>query len=61
MDDLFLLLVNLQFCRVSFEFQHNVCGRSIYAEGAIDAVIFLANKVGILSRFLIIVSNKVLL
>ncbi|CAA6653757.1 unnamed protein product [Spirodela intermedia] len=30
---------------VSFEFQHNVCGRSIYAEGAIDAAIFLAKKV----------------
>lgn len=30
---------------VSFEFQHNVCGRSIYAEGTIDAAIFLANKV----------------
>ncbi|KAM1201083.1 hypothetical protein FF1_017396 [Malus domestica] len=30
---------------VSFEFQHNVCGRSIYAEGTIDAVIFLANKI----------------
>jgi hypothetical protein len=32
-------------CRVSFEFQHNVCGRSIYAEGTIDAVLFLAKKV----------------
>ncbi|KAF3453036.1 hypothetical protein FNV43_RR03469 [Rhamnella rubrinervis] len=30
---------------VSFEFQHNVCGRSIYAEGTIDAVLFLAKKV----------------
>ncbi|XP_044481120.1 4-hydroxy-tetrahydrodipicolinate reductase 2, chloroplastic-like isoform X3 [Mangifera indica] len=30
---------------VSFEFQHNVCGRSIYAEGTIDAVIFLSKKV----------------
>lgn len=30
---------------VSFEFQHNVCGRSIYAEGSIDAAIFLAKKV----------------
>lgn len=30
---------------VSFEFQHNVCGTSIYAEGAIDAAIFLAKKV----------------
>lgn len=30
---------------VSFEFQHNVCGRSIYAEGTIDATIFLAKKI----------------
>ncbi|GJP57054.1 hypothetical protein CLOM_g16092 [Closterium sp. NIES-68] len=30
---------------VSFEFQHNVCGRSIYADGAIDAVLFLAQKI----------------
>ncbi|XP_052172955.1 4-hydroxy-tetrahydrodipicolinate reductase 2, chloroplastic [Diospyros lotus] len=30
---------------VSFEFQHNVCGRSIYAEGTVDATIFLAQKV----------------
>ncbi|XP_078435830.1 4-hydroxy-tetrahydrodipicolinate reductase 2, chloroplastic-like [Wolffia australiana] len=30
---------------VSFEFQHNVCGRSIYAEGAIDAAVFLAKKI----------------
>ncbi|GAV67164.1 DapB_N domain-containing protein/DapB_C domain-containing protein [Cephalotus follicularis] len=30
---------------VSFEFQHNVCGRSIYVEGTIDAVLFLAKKV----------------
>ncbi|CAK9187969.1 unnamed protein product [Ilex paraguariensis] len=30
---------------VSFEFQHNVCGRSIPAEGTIDAAIFLAKKV----------------
>ncbi|XP_074580776.1 putative 4-hydroxy-tetrahydrodipicolinate reductase 1, chloroplastic [Curcuma longa] len=30
---------------VSFEFQHNVCGRSIYAEGSIDAAIFLHEKV----------------
>lgn len=35
-------------CRVSFEFQHNVCGRSIYAEGTVDAVLFLAKKVLIL-------------
>lgn len=30
---------------VSFEFQHNVCGRSIYAEGTIDAAMFLHRKV----------------
>ncbi|MCL7041315.1 hypothetical protein MKW94_011850 [Papaver nudicaule] len=30
---------------VSFEFQHNVCGNSTYAEGTIDAAIFLAKKV----------------
>ncbi|CAA2995800.1 4-hydroxy-tetrahydrodipicolinate reductase 2, chloroplastic-like [Olea europaea var. sylvestris] len=30
---------------VSFEFQHNVCGRSIYAEGTVDALLFLAKKV----------------
>ncbi|KAL8100599.1 putative 4-hydroxy-tetrahydrodipicolinate reductase 2, chloroplastic [Apium graveolens] len=30
---------------VSFEFQHNVCGRSIYAEGSIDAAFFLAKKI----------------
>ncbi|KAJ0102552.1 hypothetical protein Patl1_05472 [Pistacia atlantica] len=29
---------------VSFEFQHHVCGRSIYAEGTIGAVIFLSKK-----------------
>lgn len=26
---------------VGFEFQHNVCGRTIYAEGTVDAVLFL--------------------
>ncbi|XAR71510.1 4-hydroxy-tetrahydrodipicolinate reductase [Bertholletia excelsa] len=30
---------------VSFEYQHNVCGRSIYAEGTVDATIFIARKV----------------
>lgn len=30
---------------VVFEFQHNVCGRSIYAEGTVDATLFLAKKV----------------
>ena len=30
---------------VSFEFQHNVCGRSIYAEGTVDAALFLRNRV----------------
>jgi 4-hydroxy-tetrahydrodipicolinate reductase len=30
---------------VSFSFQHNVCGRTIYAEGTVDAVLFLAKKI----------------
>lgn len=30
---------------MSFELQHNVCGRSIYAEGTVDAAIFLQAKV----------------
>lgn len=30
---------------VSFEFQHNVQGRSIYAEGTVDAVLFLAQQI----------------
>ncbi|KQJ94631.1 probable 4-hydroxy-tetrahydrodipicolinate reductase 1, chloroplastic [Brachypodium distachyon] len=30
---------------VAFEFQHNVCGRSIYAEGTVDAAMFLHKKV----------------
>ncbi|KDO38024.1 hypothetical protein CISIN_1g044326mg, partial [Citrus sinensis] len=30
---------------VSFQFQHNVCGRSIYAEGTVDALLFLSKKV----------------
>ncbi|MCO5566456.1 hypothetical protein L7F22_020133 [Adiantum nelumboides] len=30
---------------VNFKFQHNVCGRSIYAQGTVDAVLFLARKV----------------
>ena len=29
---------------VHFEFQHNVCGRKIYAEGTVDAVKFLAGQ-----------------
>ena len=29
---------------VSFELQHNVCGRRVYAEGTTDAVLFIANK-----------------
>ncbi|KAL3752869.1 hypothetical protein ACJRO7_000293 [Eucalyptus globulus] len=33
------------FYGVSFEFQHNVCGRSIEAEGTVDAVFFLAKKI----------------
>lgn len=30
---------------VSFEFQHNVCGHTIYAEGTVDACLFLAQKI----------------
>jgi len=30
---------------VSFTFQHNVRGRQIYAEGTVDAALFLAKKV----------------
>lgn len=30
---------------VKFEFQHNVQGRSIYAEGTVDAVLFLAKQI----------------
>ena len=30
---------------VMFEFNHNVCGRSIYAEGTVDACLFLARKI----------------
>eukprot|EP00877_Chromochloris_zofingiensis_P003502 jgi/Chrzof1/13152/Cz07g21240.t1 len=30
---------------VYFEFQHNVCGRSIYAEGTVDACLFLARQI----------------
>ncbi|MDR0303423.1 MAG: dihydrodipicolinate reductase [Chitinispirillales bacterium] len=29
---------------VAFEFKHNVCGRNIYAEGTVDATLFLANN-----------------
>lgn len=30
---------------MEFVFQHNVCGRTIYAEGTVDAALFLAMKV----------------
>ena len=30
---------------VFFSFTHNVCGRTIYAEGTVDAALFLAKKV----------------
>ncbi|NLB62898.1 MAG: dihydrodipicolinate reductase [Fibrobacter sp.] len=30
---------------VHFEFQHNVCGRKVYAEGTIDAAIFLHQQI----------------
>ena len=30
---------------VGFQFQHNVCGREIYAEGSVDAVLFLHRQI----------------
>ena len=30
---------------VAFEFKHNVCGRVTYAEGTVDALIFLAGRI----------------
>ncbi|KAL3700981.1 hypothetical protein R1sor_019003 [Riccia sorocarpa] len=30
---------------VEFKFEHNVCGRSIYAQGTVDAVLFLMKKI----------------
>ncbi|KAI8466135.1 MAG: hypothetical protein J3K34DRAFT_434831 [Monoraphidium minutum] len=30
---------------VGFEFQHNVCGRTIYAEGTVDAALFLDQQI----------------
>lgn len=30
---------------VQFQFSHNVCGRKVYAEGTVDAVLFLARRV----------------
>ena len=30
---------------VSFESQHNVCGRTIYADGTVDAALFLHDKI----------------
>ena len=30
---------------VFFSFTHNVCGRNIYAEGTVDAALFLAKKI----------------
>lgn len=31
---------------VVLEFKHNVCGREVYAEGTVDAAIFLHRQVG---------------
>ena len=31
--------------QVEFQFRHNVCGRSTYAEGSVDAAVFLAGRV----------------
>lgn len=30
---------------VEFQIRHNVCGRSVYAEGSVDAAIFLAQRI----------------
>ena len=30
---------------VVLEFKHNVCGREVYAEGTVDAVIFLSRQI----------------
>merc|ERR1719456_735520 len=30
---------------VEFEFKHNVCGRSTYAEGAVDGAVFLSRRI----------------
>lgn len=32
---------------VHLEFRHNVCGRKVYAEGTVDAVIFLAGRIAV--------------
>jgi len=39
---------------VAFEFHHDVCGRSIYAEGTIDAAIFLSQNLNQNKRFTMI-------
>ncbi|GAY63304.1 hypothetical protein CUMW_224480, partial [Citrus unshiu] len=40
------VISSFQKLRVSFDMdQHNVCGRSIYAEGTVDALLFLSKKV----------------
>lgn len=43
-DLILTLLFLFFFCSVSFELQHNVCGRRVYAEGTADAVDFLHKK-----------------
>ena len=30
---------------VTLEFKHNVCGREVYAEGTVDAALFLGKKI----------------
>ena len=34
--------VDIKYISVTFELQHNVCGRRVYAEGTVDAILFLA-------------------
>jgi 4-hydroxy-tetrahydrodipicolinate reductase len=35
----------LLLAAVTLEFKHNVCGREVYAEGTVDAAIFLSKQV----------------
>jgi len=40
-ESLILLCLYFTSYSVTFELKHNVCGRRIYAEGTVDAVMFL--------------------
>ncbi|CAM8908074.1 unnamed protein product [Rhodiola kirilowii] len=39
------IILRHQTKQFRLSFKHNVCGRSIYAEGTVDAVLFLAKKI----------------